>query len=70
MHKGGKPKKPLQTVMLILSSKTNSNEKPTSEKVVVQLKEVDNKVLSSKVIGSLSCADGDVRKGFKSYSLR
>uniref|UniRef100_A0A1U7XZF1 Uncharacterized protein LOC104243791 n=1 Tax=Nicotiana sylvestris TaxID=4096 RepID=A0A1U7XZF1_NICSY len=42
-HKGGEPKKPSQTVMMIRSSEVKSSEKSTSGKSVIQLKRTDNK---------------------------
>ncbi|XP_070024841.1 uncharacterized protein [Nicotiana sylvestris] len=43
IHKGGEPKKPSQTVMMIRASETISKKNLTSGKVVVQLKGVDGK---------------------------
>ncbi|XP_070007447.1 uncharacterized protein [Nicotiana sylvestris] len=54
IHKGGEDKKPSQTVMLIRSSETNSKEKVTSGKSVVQRKGVDNKPVVVAEKGSSS----------------
>ncbi|XP_019240597.1 PREDICTED: uncharacterized protein LOC109220593, partial [Nicotiana attenuata] len=43
VQKGGEPKKPLQTVMMIRSSEVRPSEKSTSGKSLIKLKETDSK---------------------------
>ncbi|XP_019248447.1 PREDICTED: uncharacterized protein LOC109227704 [Nicotiana attenuata] len=42
VHKGGKPKKPSQTVMMIRTSEARSSEKPANENSVIKLKGTDS----------------------------
>jgi len=58
VHKGGEPKKPSQTVMMIRASKARPFEKSTSEKSVIKLNKANNEPSVEVKKGSSSDVTG------------
>jgi len=54
MHRGGEPKKPSQTIMMIRASEVMPVEKPTSEKSVIRLSETNSEPSIVAKKGTLS----------------